>query len=131
MLRTISYMGIFRRKFIWSNPRLCCSEGTKVCCLKKAIYELKQSPRMWLEKFSLTISGIGFHQCHSDHFVFLWHTKSGIVVLHDILLTDSDSAGLLETKTYLKHHFVTKDLGHPKYFLRTEVAHKRHSVLLF
>ena len=32
----------------------------KVCHLKKAIYELKLSPRAWFEKFSLTISGIGF-----------------------------------------------------------------------
>ena len=42
-------------------------------------------------------------------------TKSGIVVLvmyvDDILLTGSDPGGLLETKEYLKRHFVTKDMG--------------------
>jgi len=45
------------------------------------------------------------------------------VYVDDILLTGSNSAGLLETKKYLKHHFVTKDMGRPKYFLRIEVAH--------
>ena len=60
------------------------------------IYGLKQSPRAWFEKFSLTISGIGFRRCHSYHFVFVLHTRSGIVVLvvyvDDILLTGSNSS---------------------------------------
>jgi len=106
----------------------------KVCRLKKAIYGLKQSTRAWFEKFSITISGIGFHRCHSDHFVFVQHTKSGTIVLavyvDDILLTSSNSTGILETKEYIKRYFVTKDMGRPKYFLRIEVAHQKHSVLL-
>ena len=32
----------------------------KVFRLKKVIYGLKKSPRTWFEKFSLTISSIGF-----------------------------------------------------------------------
>ena len=60
--------------------------------------------------------------------------KSGIVVLivyvDDILLTGNDSDGLLETKKYLKRHFVTKDMRCLKYFLEIEVAHQKHSVLL-
>jgi len=121
--------------FIWRSSgeslygatlRLYCSGETKVCRHKKAIYGLKQSPRAWFEKFSLTISVIGFHQCHSDHSVFVQRIKSGIVVLNvyvDILLTGSDSAGLLETKQYLKCYFVTKDMRCPKYFLGINVAH--------
>ena len=66
------------------------------------------------EKFSLTISGSGFHRCHLDHFVFVRHTKSDIVILtvyiDDILLTGSDSAELLKTRKYLKRYFVTKDM---------------------
>jgi len=96
----------------------------KVFRLKKAIYGLKKSPRTWFEKFSLTISGIGFHRCHSDHSVFVRRTKSDIIVLtvyvDDIVLTGSDSAGLLGTKKYIKRHFMTKDMGRPKYFLRIE-----------
>jgi len=66
--------------------------------------------------------------------VFVRCTKYGIVILavyvDDILLTGSDSAELLEIKKYLKCYFVTKDMGRPKYFLRIEVAHQKHSVLL-
>jgi len=115
-------------------PSYVAQGETKVCRLRKAIYGLKQSPKAWLEKFSITISGISFHQYHSDHSVFIRHIKSDIVVLtvyiDDILLTGSDSAGLLETKMYLKRHFVTKDMGRPKYFLRIEVAHQKYSALL-
>jgi len=46
------------------------------------------------------------------------------------LLVGSDSAGLLETKKYLKRHFVTKNMRRPKCFLGIEVAHQKHSVLL-
>jgi len=109
------------------------AQGGQVC-LKKAIYRLKQSSRAWFEKFSLTISVIGFHRCHSDHSDFIRRTKSGIVVLIvyvNILLTGIDSARLLKTKQYLKRHFVTKDMRRLKYFLRIEVAHQKHSLLLF
>jgi len=47
-----------------------------------------------------------------------------------ILLTGSDSAGLLKTKEYLKRHFVTKDIERPKYFMGIEVAHQKHNVIL-
>jgi len=52
------------------------------------------------------------------------------VYVDDIMLMNCNSAGLVETKEYLRHHFVTKDMGKPKYFLRIEVAHQKHNVLL-
>ena len=59
--------------------------------------------------------------------VFIRRTKSGIVVLNvyvdNILLTSSNPAGIVEIKMYLKLHFVTKDMGRPKYFLGIEIAH--------
>ena len=49
------------------------------------------------------------------------------VYVDDILLTGSDSAGLLEAKKYLNRYFVTKNMRHPKYFLAIEVAHQKYS----
>jgi len=82
----------------------------------------------------MVISGIGFARCHSDHSVFVHHTKSGLMILvvyvDDILLTGSDSVALTEIKKYLKRHFVTKDMGKPRYFLGIEVAYQKHGLLL-
>ena len=109
------------------------AEGeNKVSRLRKVIYEFKESPRAWFEKFSIIISGIDFHRYHSDHYAFVQLTKSGLVILTvyiDILLTESDSAGLVETKEYLRRHFVTKNMGKPKYFPGIEMAQK-HGILL-
>ena len=48
----------------------------------------------------------------------------------DILLTRSDSAGLVKIKEYLRRHFVTKDMGKPEYFLEIELAHQKYVILL-
>jgi len=47
------------------------------------------------------------------------------VYVDDILLTESDSTDLAETKEYLKRHFVTKNMGRPRYFLGIEVTYKK------
>ena len=52
------------------------------------------------------------------------------VYIDDILLTGSDSTGIVETKMYRKCLFMTKDIERLKYYLGIEVAHKKHSVLL-
>ncbi|KAL0311158.1 UNVERIFIED_CONTAM: Retrovirus-related Pol polyprotein from transposon RE2 [Sesamum angustifolium] len=78
-----------------------------VCKLKKAIYGFKQSPRAWFDKFSRII-----------------------VYVDDILITGSDLVGIEEAKTYLQKHFVTKDLGRPRYFLGIEIAHSKHGISL-
>jgi len=47
------------------------------------------------------------------------------VYFDDILLTRSDSAGLVKIKEYFRRHFVIKDMGKPKYFLGIEVAYQK------
>jgi len=63
-------MGIFRRVYMEQPPGYVAQGKNKVCHLKKVIYGLKHSPRAWFKKFSIVISGIVFHLCHSDHSVF-------------------------------------------------------------
>jgi hypothetical protein len=41
-----------------------------VCNLKKSLYGLKQSPRMWYQKFDTYILGLGFVRRGDDHCVY-------------------------------------------------------------
>ena len=41
-----------------------------VCNLKKSLYGLKQSPRMWYQKFDTCIQGLGFVRRNVDHYVY-------------------------------------------------------------
>jgi len=129
MLKMLSYIGIFRRKFIWSNPQAMLLKGNKSLS--------SQEGHIWTQaKFKDVIWEVQpYHFCYwispvlfRSHF-FVRRTKSAIVILavyvDNILLIGSDSPGLLETKRYLKRHFVTKDMGRPKYFLKIEFAHKK------
>jgi len=75
------YGDLQEEMYIEQPPDYVAQRENKVCRIKKVIYDLKQSPRAWFEKSNITISGIGFHRCHSNHSVFIRHTKSGIVIL--------------------------------------------------
>ena len=41
-----------------------------VCKLKKTMYGLKQSPRIWYQKFDPYMLGLGFTSRKEDHFVY-------------------------------------------------------------
>ena len=42
----------------------------RVCRLQKSLYGLKQSPRVWFDKFSEVIEKFGIQKSKSDHMVF-------------------------------------------------------------
>ena len=46
--------------YMTPTPGIQLPQG-HVCRLRKALYGLKQAPRAWFEKFSSTITSLGFH----------------------------------------------------------------------
>lgn len=64
-------------------------ECPAVCKLKKSLYVLEQSPCVWFEKISATV--IQFGLSTTDHFLFLWKSMRGTIVLvvyvDDIVIT--------------------------------------------
>ena len=50
--------------------------------------------------------------------------------MDDIVITGSDSKGILSLKSFLHSHFHTKDLGMLKYFLGVEVMRNKQGILL-
>ena len=70
----------------------------------------------------------------SNHSVFYKNSSFGIVLLvmyvDDIVITGSDSKGILSLKSFLHNQFHTKDLGMLKYFLGIEVMKSKQRILL-
>ncbi|KAK8928978.1 hypothetical protein KSP39_PZI017612 [Platanthera zijinensis] len=63
---------------------------SQMCKLRKTIYGLKPSSRVWFDKFSKVVSLVGFTRSSADHSLFVRKTTKGLVVLavyvDDILL---------------------------------------------
>ena len=61
-----------------------------------------------------------------DHSVFYQQFEVGLILLvvyvDDIVITDSDSKGILALKSFLQANFQTKDWGMLRYFLGIEVT---------
>ena len=48
-----------------------------VCKLKKSLYGLKQSPRAWFKKLSMTLNQLGYKQGQFDHTLFIKSSMGG------------------------------------------------------
>ena len=70
----------------------------------------------------------------SNHFVFYKNSSYGIILLvvyvDDIVITRSDSKGILSLKSFLHSQFHTKDLGILKYFSSVEVMKSKQGIML-
>ena len=77
----------------------------EVCCLRKSLYGLKQSPHAWFGKFSHAVETFGMQKSKSNHSVFNKNPSSIIILLvvyvDDIVITGSDSKGILSLKSFL------------------------------
>lgn len=97
-----------------------------VCKLRKTLYELKQDPRVWFDKFSFFLLKKGFFSSSTDSFLFFKHYDFEISVLllyvNDMLITGSSQ--LLGTYvSTLKAKFAMTGLGSVHYFLGIEITH--------
>ena len=134
MKNAFLYSDLTEQVFMEQSPGYVAHEEDHVCLLKKAIYGLKQSPRAWFEKFNSIVTASGLQCCVVDHSVFYRRAGNSYVILavyvDDILLIRSDTARMQETKEYLKAHFITKDMGKPKYFLGIEFTYTKDRMTL-
>ncbi|RDX75651.1 hypothetical protein CR513_44444, partial [Mucuna pruriens] len=93
-----------------------------VCKLKKSIYGLKQASCQWYHKFHQVIASYSFEENVVDDCVY--HKFSGskyiflVLYVDDILLANSDTGLLYETKRFLTNNFKMKDFGEASFILR-------------
>jgi hypothetical protein len=74
-----------------------------VCKLKKSLYGLKQSPRMWYKNFDSYILGLSFTRSKADHCVYFKLVGDRLIYLvlyvDDILLIGNEKEIVQDVKT--------------------------------
>ena len=121
--------------YMEQSPRFVArGEITRVCSLRKSLYDLKQSPRAWFGKFSELVEKCGMQKSKSDHVVFYINSQASIILLvvyvDDIIITGNDMTCISSLKSFLHGQFHTKDLGMLKYFLGVGVMRRTWNLFI-
>ena len=105
-----------------------------ICKLKKSLYGLKQSPRMWYQKFDTYILGLGFMRREADHCVYSKqvgdHFINIVLYVDDMLLVGNNKYFIKEVKSQLSSKFDMKDLGAAKFILGMEIRRDRTNKMI-
>eukprot|EP00253_Pinus_taeda_P005953 PITA_05953 len=109
------------------QPESFAVKGTKELGykLKKSLYGLKQSPRMWYQKFDTFILGLDFTRSKAYHCVYFQLISDLVIYLvlyvDDMLLVGNDKEIIQDLKTQLSSKFDMKDLGAENYIMGMEI----------
>jgi hypothetical protein len=106
---------------IYTKQPIGFSVGDKVCRLNKAIYGLKQSPRLWYKYLRSALESEGFKVSLYDEGVFIHSTKKLVLVCHvdDIIVVGPNKEHIRETmnKAAKSKEIKLKEIGFPTTFL--------------
>jgi len=122
-VKTTFLHGDLEEEIYMKQPECFAVKGKKelVCKLKKSLYGLKQSPRMWYKKFDTFIGGLGFTRSKADHCVYFKLIGDHVIYLFlyvdDMLLVGNEKEIIRDLKTQLSSKFEKKDLGFVNYIL--------------
>ncbi|GJX89658.1 ribonuclease H-like domain-containing protein [Tanacetum coccineum] len=97
-----------------------------VCRLQRSVYELKQAPRAWFQRFAGYALRVGFSSSRCDSSLFIYRHGSEVAYLliyvDDIILTTSSTDLLQRIISSLHKEFDMTDLGALNYFVRILVT---------
>ncbi|GKC40861.1 zinc finger, CCHC-type containing protein [Tanacetum coccineum] len=107
----------------------------KVCKLVKSLYELKQAPKQWHQKFDEVVLSSGFHLNQSDKCVYSKFDSSGkgvIICLYfdDMLIFGTDQNQVDKTKKFLSSRFSMKDKGEADVILGIKIKCENKGIVI-
>jgi hypothetical protein len=105
--------GELEEEIYMAPPHGLLGAAQKVCRLKKGLYGLKQSARVWNQRIGTTLKESGMIATDSDHSVWVGQDRDLILALYvdDIVLFARDIQAIQWIKGILNTNFSMKDLG--------------------
>jgi len=118
------------------QPEGFVEDKSKVCLLKKSLYGLKQSPRLWYRRFDEFLLKIGFVRSGYDSCVYILKNGEKVILylllyVDDILMASSRKDEIMRLKERLNGEFEMKDLGPAKRVLGIDILRNRDKGELF
>ena len=119
------------------QPKGFTVKGKKelVCKLKKSLYGLKQSPRLWYQKFDTYVLGLGFVRSKVDRCVYSKqigdHFINIVLYVYDMLIIGNKKDVIKEVKSQLSSKFDMKDLGVANFITRMEIRRDRANMKIW
>lgn len=121
--KTAFLNGAIDYKVIVSPPPGASIASDKVWCLKKSIYGLKQSPKIWYETLSkVLINQLSLTPSAIDPCVFFKTDLLVVVYVDDILITGASQNVIDKVTSTLSGNFTMKVMGFPQMFLGINIT---------
>lgn len=93
----------------------------KVYLLHKALYRLRQAPRVWNHKLNRILLELGFNKCSKEPSVYTKAVNNNILVVavyvDDLFITGANERNVEEFKKEMATKFDMSDLGRLSYYL--------------
>ncbi|CAM8974082.1 unnamed protein product [Rhodiola kirilowii] len=108
----------------------------QVCLLKRSLYGLKQSPRLWYRRFDEFVFNCGFKRSDYDLCIYYKNVQGQSVIylllyVDDMLIASHDIAAINDLKVQLSTNFEMKDFGGAKKILGMQIKRNRKEKRLF
>ena len=117
---------------IWVEQPYGFGKSRKVCKLNRALYGLKQSPRVWYDTITAFLKELGIILVDSDYGIFINYTTGTLIALYvdNILITGPLREDINKVKAALNTKFYMTDLGPCAYYLGITVTRDRPNRIL-
>ena len=107
---------------------------SKVQCLHKALYGLRQVPQAWNAKLDSTLLSLKFERCASKYGMYTHgHGEQRLIVgvyVDDLIITGGDMEVLGRFKREMSENIKMSDLGILSYYLSIEVQQSTTSITI-
>ncbi len=102
----------------------------QICKLNKALYDLKQSSRIWFETLAKFLFSLDYVSLNVEFNVFMKDDIMIAIYVNDLILTEFDLAVIFRLKNALNERFEMSDLELCIYYLDMKIFRDRRLKLL-
>ena len=131
-IKTAFLYGKLNESIYMEQPKGYEDGSDSVCALKRALYGLKQSPRVWYQTLSHFLHSLGFEHIDADYSLF--KNSAGIIIavyVDDLLIAGPSMTAISELKAAFTSRFRMSDLGACQFYLGMEIVRDRRNRTLW